>query len=188
VFANRVEVGMPLGSRVGAAVTGLAIAVTVVACGGARQPPLTGSEPREFTGTWNAVGSRKTIQLGEGRTSSVLELEGPVLLAGPQRPGVGFQSHTIALSDSTTGLLGRSEWTDENGDKVFSEITGTGTAAQNKLQGRIVGGTGRYSGVTGTYDFSWSYLIETDDGTVQGRAVGLTGQVTKQPSGGGGDR
>ena len=52
-----------------------------------------------------------------------------MLLAGPGRPGVGFRSEVIALVDSETGLVGRSVWTDERGDQVFSELKGEGTAA-----------------------------------------------------------
>ena len=100
-----------------------------------------------------------------------------MLLSGPGRPGVGFQSEVVALSDSATGLAGRSVWTDERGDQVFSELKGEGTAARNRLTGTIVGGTGRYAGANGTYEFSWQFVIEGDDGSIQGRAVGLKGRI-----------
>ena len=66
----------------------------------------------------------------------------------------------IALVDSDTGLEGRSVWTDENGDQVFSELKGEGTAAKNRIAGTILGGTGRYAGVTGSYEFSWQFVME----------------------------
>ena len=53
-----------------------------------------------------------------------------MLLAGPGAPGVGFRSEVIALNDSATGLVGRSVWTDERGDQVFSELKGEGTATR----------------------------------------------------------
>ena len=99
-----------------------------------------------------------------------------MLLAGPGRPGVGFRSDVIALVDSETGLIGRSVWTDENGDQVFSELKGEGTAAKNRITGTILGGTGRYAGVTGSYEFSWQFVIEAEDGSIQGSAVGLKGR------------
>ena len=40
-----------------------------------------------------------------------------------------------------------------------------------------MGGTGRYAGATGTYEFSWRFVIETEDGIVQGQSVGLNGRV-----------
>ena len=73
--------------------------------------------------------------------------------------------------------MGRSVWTDERGDQVFSELKGEGTAAKNHIEGTILGGTGRYAGLTGTYEFSWQFVIESDDGSIQGRAVGLKGRV-----------
>lgn len=140
---------------------------------------------REFEGTWNAAGTRRTIPLGDGRTSSIVQLKGTMLLAGPGRPGVGFLCEAIGLTDSASGLVGRCVWTDANGDQVFSELTGEGTAASNHVEGTIVGGTGRYAGANGTYAFSWQYVVEAEDGAVQGRAVGLAGRVRVGPPAGG---
>ena len=100
-----------------------------------------------------------------------------MLLAGAGRPGVGFHAEVIALVDSATGLVGRGVWTDERGDQVFSELTGEGTKDNNHITGTILGGTGRYAGAVGTYAFSWQYVIESEDGAIQGRAVGLKGRV-----------
>lgn len=136
----------------------------------------------EFQGTWNAAGTRRTIPLGGGRTSSIVELKGTMLLEGPGRPGVGFLAETIALVDSASGLSGRSVWTDENGDQVFSELVGEGTAAKNRISGTIVGGTGRFAGASGSYEFSWQYVIESEDGKIQGRAVELRGVVQNGPA------
>ena len=106
-----------------------------------------------------------------------------MLLAGPKRPGVGFRSEVIALVDSETGLVGRSVWTDERGDQVFSELQGEGTAEHNRITGKFLGGTGRYAGATGSYEFSWQSVIESEDGTIQGRAVELKGRVLPGPGG-----
>jgi len=150
------------------------------------KPVAAASEWREFDGSWNAAGSRRIISLGADRRSSIINLTGSMLLAGPGRPGTGFRSEVIALNDSTTGLLGRSVWTDEHGDQVFSELTGEGTATRNHITGTILGGTGRYAGVTGSYEFSWRFVIEAEDGSIQGSAVGLKGRVRiGQPAAGG---
>ena len=68
-------------------------------------------------------------------------------------------------------------WTDERGDQVYSELRGEGTATGNRISGTIIGGTGRFAGATGTYEFSWRFVLEAEDGTVQGQSVGLTGRV-----------
>jgi hypothetical protein len=99
------------------------------------------------------------------------------MLTGPLRPALGFRAEAIVLSDSATGLIGRAVWTDERGDQVFSELRGEPTATGNHLIGTFVGGSGRYRGATGSYEFSWRFLLETEDGTVQGQSAGLKGQV-----------
>jgi hypothetical protein len=158
----------------------IALALAAAACGPTTKPPppvAADGDWRQFAGSWNAAGIRHTIPLGADRRGSIIDLKGTMLLAGPDRPGVGFLSQAIALVDSETGLVGRSVWTDEHHDQVFSEIKGEGTAARNRITGTILGGTGRYAGATGSYEFSWEYVTEGDDGSIQGRAVDLKGRV-----------
>ena len=158
----------------------LILAFAVTACRPATESPKpfgTSGEWLEFEGSWNAAGSRRIISLGTERRGSILDLTGTMLLAGPKRPGVGFRSEVIALVDSDTGLEGRSVWTDEHGDQVFSELQGEGTAARNHITGKFLGGTGRYAGATGSYEFSWQWVMEAEDGAIQGRAIELKGRI-----------
>ena len=120
---------------------------------------------------------RHAIQLGGDRRAFVGNFNGSMLLTGPSRPGVGFQVEAIAFTDSATGMVGRSVWTDERGEQVFSELRGEGTATSNRIVGTFFGGTGRYTGATGTYEFSWRFVLEADDGTVQGQSTGLKGRI-----------
>ena len=169
----------------------LGLAFAVAACGPATQSPrpaAAAGEGLEFEGSWNGAGSRHTISLGGERVGSIVDLKGTMLLAGAGRPGVGFQSEVIGLVDSATGFQGRSVWTDERGDQVFSELQGEGTAAKNRITGTILSGTGRYAGVTGSYEFSWQWVMEAEDGAVQGRAVDLKGRVRPGPAAGGSPR
>ena len=158
----------------------LAATAVVLAVGGCEQrtgPPVTAStEWQEFEGSWNAAGHRHSIPQGADRKVSTVDLRGTMLLSGDGRPGVGVRAEVVALVDSRTGLVGRSVWTDERGDEVFSELKGEGTKENNHIVGTIVGGTGRFAGVTGSYEFSWQFVIESEDGSIQGRAVGLKGR------------
>jgi hypothetical protein len=166
----------------------LALVVAATGCNPATEPPKpqgASSEWLEFEGSWNAAGSRRSIALGPDRRASILDLRGTMLLAGPGRPGTGFHAEVIALVDSATGLQGRSIWRDERGDEVFSELQGEGTAAKNHITGTILGGTGRYAGASGTYEFSWHSVMEAEDGSLQGRAVDLKGRVRPGPAAGG---
>ena len=169
----------------------LGLAIAVAACGPATQSPrpaVPAGELLEFEGSWNGVGTRHTIPLGDDRVGSIVNLKGTMLLAGSGRPGVGFHAEVIGLVDSATGFQGRSVWTDEHGDQVFSELQGEGTAAKNRIRGTILSGTGRYAGVTGSYEFSWQSVMEAEEGAIQGRAVDLKGRVRLGPAVGGSPR
>jgi len=104
---------------------------------------------------------------------------------------VGFRAEAIVMNDSATGLMGRAVWTDDRGDQIYSELKGEGSSTGNKLSGAFIGGTGRYTGATGSYEFKWRFVVETEGGTVQGQSEGLTGRIHVGPasaSGNGGSR
>lgn len=134
-------------------------------------------EWHEFEGTWTGAGSRYIMGLGNDRQASIANLNGSLLLSGPSRPAVGFRAEAIVLNDSISGMVGRAVWTDEHGDQAYSELRGSGTATNNKIVGTFLGGTGRYSGATGEYEFSWRFVLENEDGSVQGQSIGLKGRV-----------
>jgi hypothetical protein len=158
-----------------------------VACSrpGPEGAPAPG-ESRTFEGTWSASGTRRTLQLEPGHKASIISLTGSLLLKGQGGLGVGFQAEALGISDTVTGGIGRCVWTDERGDKVFSELKGEPLGTGSRVVGTITGGTGRWAGLTGEYQLRWQYVIESDDGTISGRAVGLKGRVTvpatKEPS------
>jgi hypothetical protein len=158
--------------------------LNLAACGPASPPPAAvpaSGEWREFQGTWTATGNRRVLRLGGERRASIADFDGSLVLAGAARPSVGFRAEAIVFSDSTTGIVGRAVWTDEHGDQVFSELKGEGTATGNRIAGNFLGGTGRYAGATGAYDFSWRFVLESEDGSLQGQSIGLKGRVRIGP-------
>ena len=154
--------------------------LVVTACGRApkaSEPLPAGDEWHEFQGIWTAAGNRYSMRLGIDRQASIANFNGSLMLTGPSRPAVGFRAEAIVLNDSVTGLVGRAVWTDERGNQVYSELKGEGTATGNKIVGTFLGGTGRYAGATGTYEFSWRFVLENEDGSVAGESLGLKGRV-----------
>jgi hypothetical protein len=179
IAARRVaRLGRPIGHALAAAAL-----ASLAACSRAPPPsaPPAAGAWLEFQGSWVASGTRHTIGLGGDRRASVVDLSGSMLLTGASSPGAGFRAQAIALGDTATGVVGRAVWTDEKGDQAYSEFSGDGTATGARIAGTFVGGTGRYAGATGTYAFTWQYVLEAEDGTVQGRAVGLAGRVRFGP-------
>jgi hypothetical protein len=164
----------------GVRVTTLATAALLAACGESPEAPLPAPDVdgwHEFQGSWVATGNRRAIPLGAGRQAALVDLTGTLLLGDRSSLGTGFRGEAVALNDSTTGLVGRVVWTDERGDQLFSAIEGVGAATGKRITGNFIGGTGRYAGANGSYELSWQYVVEGEDGTVEGRAVGLRGRV-----------
>ena len=158
----------------------VAALVATSGCGPSKtagEAQLAAAEWREFEGTLTATGSRHTIPLGSNRRASIADLDGTLLLGGPSRPGLGFRAEALVFNDSATGMVGRAVWTDERGDQVYSELRGEGTTTGNRISGNFLGGTGRYAGATGSYEFSWRFVLESEDGNVQGQSLGLKGRV-----------
>jgi len=140
------------------------------------------SEWHTFEGTWSASGTRQTLNLGSNHRASIFDLTGSLLLTGDRGLGVGFRAQAIGFTDSLRGMQGRCVWTDERGDKVYSELKGEFVATGNHIVGTFLGGTGRYAGVTGEYSFQWRFVVESEDGTVSGRAVDLNGRARLGPA------
>ena len=160
---------------------GALVLILATACSGPPAEPRGAPAPgetRAFEGTWTASGTRQSLDLEPGHKASIFKLTGSLLLAGQGGLGVGFQGEVVAISDSLKGGVGWCVWTDERGDKVFSELKGEPIGGGSRIMGVITGGTGRWAGLAGDYELRWQYVIETDDGTVSGRAVGLKGRVT----------
>ena len=133
------------------------------------------NETRNFTGNWTASGSRQLLDLGPGHQAGVFSLSGTILMSGMQQAKVGFQAEVIGFSDTTTGMQGRSVWIDEHGDKVFSELSGEGLGPGQLIEGKFIGGTGRYAGISGEYTFKWQRLGAIEGDELAGRVVDLSG-------------
>ncbi|HEX9206559.1 MAG TPA: hypothetical protein VF853_11605 [Candidatus Deferrimicrobiaceae bacterium] len=155
------------------------LALAALACGGPAKGPESGmpsGEWRTFEGTGTATGHRQTLQLGPGRKVSIVHLTGSLLLIGEQRLGQGFRNEVIGYTDSLKGGTAWSVWTDSRGDQVFGEFRGGTLGTGSRFTGTLLGGTGRYAGVTGEYEFEWQYVVDEEDGSIQGRITGLKGR------------
>ena len=151
----------------------------VSACGGPAKGPESVSPPGEwhsFEGTGAATGHRQTLRMGPDRKVSIVNFAGSLLLVGERQLGQGFRVDLIASIDSLKGGTGWSVWTDTRGDQVFSEIRGGPIGTGARVMGTLLGGTGRYAGVAGEYEFDWQYVIESGEGNIQGRITGLRGR------------
>lgn len=146
------------------------------------RPPSAPEGPRPgesvaFEGTLSASGERHTLHLGPAHRASVVVLSGSLVLSVEGGLGRGFQVEAIAFADSQTGGEGRFVWTDARGDQIFGKLKGDTIAPGRHILGTIEGGTGGYSGLEGEYDFEWMFVVDAEEGRIQGRATGLKGRV-----------
>jgi hypothetical protein len=134
------------------------------------------AEWRTFEGSWSASGHRQTLQTEGDRPAATVQLSGAVVLTKGEGLSLGFRAEAIGFDDGRSLSLGRAVWTDEHGDRIFSELKGEPMGTGKRIAGAITGGTGRYAGMTGEYSLEWQYVVQAEDGLVQGRTVGLKGK------------
>ena len=132
-------------------------------------------EWRTFEGSWTASGTRTSLDLGSDHRASIVHLNGSLLLTGENTPGVGFRAEFVGFTDTQSGMVGRAVWTDERGDQVFSDLKGEWVGTGNRIAGTFLGGTGRFAGATGEYEFQWRYVLTAEDGAVERSNRGLQG-------------
>ena len=155
------------------------VALLALSCGGPAKGPESGparGEWHTFEGKGTSSGRGQTLPLGSGRSVSILNLTGSMLLTGEQWLGQGFRTESIGFSDSLKGGRAWSVWTDSRGDQIFSELKGEAVGTGHRFVGTFLGGTGPYAGMSGEYEFEWQYVIESEDGAIQGRVTGLRGR------------
>lgn len=146
--------------------------------------PQSPGDWRFFEGTWSASGQRQVLPTVSGSPAGTFQLSGAVALTGGAGLSRGFRGEAIGFDDGTGALVGQCVWTDEGGDRIYSQLKGETIASGRHVTGTVVGGTGRYSGLTGEFTLVWQYVVEGESDTFQGRTGNLRGRVR----GGGGRR
>jgi len=163
--------------RAALAALGLGFAIAGFAGGEQTTSPVDAWRP--FEGTWSASGRRQSLPTETGATAAIVEVSGAISLTAGEGLSRGFRGEVIGFDDGQGLSAGRSVWTDERGDRLFSRIKGESMQTGKRFVGAITGGTGRYAGLEGEYSFTWQYVVSTEDGAIQGRAVGLVGRVRR---------
>jgi hypothetical protein len=140
-----------------------------------QDPPKVQDYP--FEGSWSAAGTRQALAMGPDRKAVILYLSGSLLLTVQENLSRGFRCEAMGFDDGENLSVGECLWTDDQGDQIFCKLKGQAIATGRHITGTITGGTGRYAGITGEFEFDWQYVVQGPDGTIQGRTVGLKGKV-----------
>lgn len=154
----------------------LAVLVAAAALGGAAgdEPPREGT----FEGDWSITGTVQEVEVGAEKVT-VARLEGPVTLRSHGGLAREFAAVCNSVRDRKTGGIARCTWTDDAGDVLLLEVSGSilgpmGTSREAK--GTVVGGTGRYAGIEGSFELDWLFVDSAlDDTRFKGYVTKLTG-------------
>jgi hypothetical protein len=162
--------------------TRLAAMIIVAAMGAAAaagQPSPRGTQGdgwRTFEGTWSATGTRRAVPTGDDRWAAVVQVAGTFVVVHGEGIARGFLAEAIGFDDGQSLSVGRAVWTDDRGDRIYSELKGEPVQTGRRITGTITGGTGRYAGIRGDYALTWQYVLEAEGGAIQGRTTGLAGR------------
>ena len=145
------------------------------------QVPSPSDGWRTFEASFSASGHEHILSLGD-HDAEDFELSGTFLVTSGDGLSRGFRAQVIGFVDEGRIGVGRLVLTDEQGDQIFNDLDGQAPGTGKRVRGTITGGTGRYARIEGSFEFDWRYLIHTEDGTIQGRAVDLHGRFRQSPA------
>ena len=139
---------------------------------------LTAKAEMAKEGTYSATeyicGTVKVVPMGEKRFYLSYEYMG-VLVSDTGKGFIHNMSvHGIGSLHGVKGMVeqesGIEVYTDSDGDKVFQDYKGTGgkLGVHTEGVGTFVGGTGKYTGITGERKWSYTKLHPAAEGTFQG--------------------
>ncbi len=155
------------------------LAICGVGWGAVGQAPTQADGWGVFEGEWSAAGTRQTLPTEGDRPAAIIQVSGSVVMTSGEELRRGFRGEAIFFYDGAKLAVGRCVWTDDRGDRIYSELKGEAVETGARIAGTITGATGRYAGITGQYSFSWQYVVQAEDGVIQGRAVGLKGRFRR---------
>jgi len=159
----------------------LAAAIAALALSAGAQTPPAADGWRPFKATWTLSGTRQLLPTEGARSAAILHLTGPLAVTSGEGLGRGFLGELIGFDDGAALIVGRAVLADEKGDRIYcflrTEPVGTG----RKATGTITGGTGRYAGLEGTFEFAWQYVVDTEPGEIGGRIANIEGRTRLVP-------
>ena len=131
-----------------------------------------------FQAQWSIVGTQQGLDFGPARSLSIYEHSGTITVVRSDGLVGNAMSKCIGLGDSAKGDVSRCIWIDASGEKIFSELTARGSSRSGTGSGRgtLVGGTGRFEGITGTYEIDWVDVPSLDPERIESRSLSMKGE------------
>jgi hypothetical protein len=108
----------------------------------------------KFDGSWSVSGETYSMAFGdEADTVTIYRFTGPVLIRTETGFAPSLESECLGFSAPGTSAVGRCTLTDPEGDKIFGDLSAALSPGIANVGGRLLSGTGKYRGITGTIRF-----------------------------------
>ena len=158
----------------------LAVALAAPLVPARAEPPIDEGW-RPFKATWTLSGTRQLLPTEGARSAGIVQISGPLTVTSGEGLGRGFLGEVILFDDGGALLVGRGVLTDERGDRIYCTLKGEPIGEGRRATGSITGGTGRLTGLEGTFTFSWQYLVSAESGEIGGRITNIEGRTRLVP-------
>jgi len=133
-------------------------------------PSTQTKKEMNFSGTHYWSSTPKVFQVDPDRSIMQLEVFGVRVNDSGDGPFHGASVHIVTVaynSKGYNGFRGYVTWTDKDGDKVFWELMDTPPGSSSS-PGRLIEGTGKYTGWQGTIEYTLEYPKSFPEGTMRG--------------------
>ena len=142
----------------------------------AAAPMTTG----EFEAHWRVEGTEEQIPFGPAGPQSIFRHQGRLTVLDNDGLVGNALSRCIGLRDARKGSMARCVWIGEDAAQIFTEVDRTSArgAQAGAGKGKIVGGTGRFSGISGSFEIRWVEQPQAAKGQISGETVSMRGRWT----------
>ncbi len=126
---------------------------------------------------WSVSGTVHILER-EGEISAAAgRLTGTATIRTSQGPIPSFETDCVFFSTARKGGGGQCVWTGATGDQIYVDLSSQGPAGFGRARGVFAGGTGRFEGLTGSFEFEWNYSVGPGtDALLDGHSVQMRGR------------
>jgi hypothetical protein len=123
------------------------------------------------------TGRVELLAFASGREAFIVRHHGQLFLTTHEGLPQAWATDCLGFGERGGDGEGRCVFTHGDGDAVYVELATVGLASGQRVRGKIVGGTGKYSGITGGFESpGWRYSASvSEEGVVQAFLDDLTG-------------
>ncbi len=145
------------------------------------EPPSVDAAPHgggTFEAQWSVEGTQEELDFAGVNSFAIFQHTGTVTVQRSNGFVANALSKCIGLRDDREGIVSRCVWVSSSGDQIFSKVTrhvGGPNSRAGTGHGQIVGGTGRFRGISGAYELSWVNEWESRRDAIKGKTLSMKG-------------